>query len=225
MHRVRRDREPGAVIVCGGDPAIGGRADERLVGETHHDGVDIDASVPGRASATCRLDAMPDSGVGFRSDARTPPRIAAATRSSATTTMIGPALLARAASSACVTSGRPAKPSQLLGLAPTEALATARGEDDRLRSNGFQRAPNEHPSEVLAVLGRRVQVLRRFGAFGRVLGRVRRGRALRERLFDPRGARTAWNPCSPARRCVPPLTRVATAPTIAQSWARRLNFW
>ena len=70
----------------------------------------------------------------------------------------------------------------------------------RLRSNGFQRAPNEHAREVLAVLGRRVEVLRRFGAFGRVRGRVRRGRTLRERLFDPRGAQRRANPCSPARR-------------------------
>ena len=109
-----------------------------------------------------------------------------------------------AASSAHDTSGRPRSSSSGLGTSPPSALAPA-GREDRDRGppssrRGLQRPPHQHPGEVLAVLGRRVEVGRAVGALGRVLRGVGDRRAARERGLDPGWPAAASSPCSRARR-------------------------
>ena len=55
-------------------------------------------------------------------------------------------------------------------------------------------AAHEHAGQVLAELGRRVQIARRLGAVGGVLGGVGDGRAAGERLLDRRTARNGVLP-------------------------------
>ena len=115
-----------------------------------------------------------------------------------------------------------------LGCVAAEAQPTSRGENDRGRrgtgSDRLERAPHEHLREMRAVLGRRVEVGRRLGADGGFARAASAADAPCVSAFSTAVARSGVEPMLTSATWVPPFTRAATAPTIAQSWARRLNF-
>ena len=94
----------------------------------------------------------------------------------------------------------------------------------RIRPTTLQRPAHQHRGQVAAVLGGGVEIAGGLGALGGHLGRIGGRGALGQRLLHAR-ARSGVVPMltRPTPEAVP-FCQAAT-PTMAQSWARRLNFW
>ena len=89
----------------------------------------------------------------------------------------------------------------------------------------LQGPADEHLGQVGAVLDGGVEVGLRLGAVGRLLGRVG-GRRARRPAPRPRRRRSSGvEPMLTRPTPVRAVARTAATPTMAQSWARRLNFW
>ena len=96
---------------------------------------------------------------------------------------------------------------------------------DGLRTRLFEGPADQHLGQVGAVLDAGVEVGLGLGVVGRVLGRVRRRWPRRRARRSTAVARIGVEPMFTRPTPELPLFRTAATPTMAQSWARRLNFW
>ena len=105
-----------------------------------------------------------------------------------------------------------------------KVVAVIGGLLPRCRRRSSSGAPDEHPRQVATELGRRVEIGRWLGAVARGGRGVGRRRAARAAPTSTPSARTGVEPMftSATPGASPPT---AATPTIAQSCARRLNFW
>ena len=209
---VGRDRERGAVGARG-DAPVGLGADERLVGETDDDcrrsrrAASVRAATrpagstrcPPRASALrthlgIRTARPRDPVVGDDDDDRPERRSPAPRRARAR-----PAAGRRAQRAASVRRRRSAAPRPAARTTATVTGALRSGSD------GFERAADEHAREVLAVLGRRVEVAASVRCL-RPRARPRRPRTRPARApARPRVARSGVRPMFTSATCVPPF--------------------
>ena len=96
---------------------------------------------------------------------------------------------------------------------------------DALAQRLLERPAHEHLGQLPPVLGAAERVGRRRGALVGALGRGRRVGAAGQRLLDARGARSGVSPMFVSATAAEPFCWTAATPTIAQSIARRWNFW
>ena len=102
-------------------------------------------------------------------------------------------------------------------MAPNTRMDSAGG--------GLEGSAGEHLGEVGAVLDAGVEVGLRVGLGGGLLGGVGDRRPARPAPTPTLVARIGVEPMLTRPTPASPLRRHAATPTIAQSWARRLNFW
>ena len=109
--------------------------------------------------------------------------------------------------------------------APLRRRRRRSGHRAVLGAGFLQRSPHQHLGQVDAELDAGVEVGLGRGVGRGLLGRVGRRRAAGERGGLTAAASTGVEPMLTSATPLSPLLRHAATPTMAQSWARRLNFW